>query len=81
MADRDYIRFRSTTDRELLLEKYKERTGIEEDSKAFDEALRQAMSFLELVDDLQADAMDAGAYDTEYHEVRIRSSLRRKKKA
>lgn len=77
--DRDYIRFRSTTEREILLAEFKDRTGIAEDSKAFDEALRRAMSFSELVDDLRAEAVDAAKYRTEYHEIEVRTGLKRRK--
>lgn len=76
--DRDYIRMRATTERELLLERFKERSGIDTDSKAFDEALRRAMSFSELVDELRAEARESAKYRTEYHEIEVRTRLKRR---
>lgn len=73
---RDYIRLRATSDRELLLEKAKERFGLDEDAATIDEALKRALSFTELVDELRAEAVDAAKYRTDYHEIAVRTELK-----
>lgn len=55
---RDYIRLRATSERELLLERAKERFRNDEDAATIDEALRKGIAFEELSDQLRSDARD-----------------------
>jgi hypothetical protein len=48
--------FRATSEREKLIEQVKDRSRIDEDSKAIDEALRCYISFMDLTDQLRAEA-------------------------
>lgn len=70
---------RALPERELLLEKFMGQSGIDQESKAIDEALRRAMSFSELVDELRSEAVDAAKYRTEYHEIKVATTLERRK--
>lgn len=77
---RDYIQLRATSDREFLLARAKDAMGIEEDSKAIDEALRRAVSF----DDLQEWVRDTSSkeelkqIDMEHHSITVRTALTRR---
>lgn len=76
---RDYIRLRATSDRELLLEEAKERLGLDEDAATIDEALRRAISFEDLTEQLRADARDQlKEYDMTHHRFGARTEIRRK---
>lgn len=76
---RDYIRLRATTDRELLLEEAKEVLGLDEDAGTIDEALRRAISFEELTQQLRADARDQlKQYDMSHHRFGANTEIRKK---
>lgn len=78
-TDRDYIRMRATTDREHLLETAKERMGLDEDAATVDEALRRAISFEDLTDQLRAESRDhLKQYDMTFHRFGASTEVRRK---
>lgn len=76
---RDYIRLRATSDRELLLERAKERLGLDEDAKTIDESMRRAIAFEELTEQLRADARDQlKQYDLTDFRFGVSTELRRR---
>lgn len=76
---RDYIRLRATSDRELLLERTKERLGLEEDAGTIDEAMRRAIAFEELQEQLRAEARDQlKQYDMTDYRFGMTTELRKK---
>lgn len=76
---RDYIRLRATSDRELLLEEAKEVLGLDEDAATIDEALRRAISFEDLSQQIRADARDQlKQYDMTHHRFGAETRLQRK---
>lgn len=79
MTDRDYIRLRATSDRELLLAEAKEVLRIDEDSKAIDEALRRAVSFEELLEARRVELVDQLTIDTKYHTLTVRTAVRNRR--
>jgi len=55
MADRDYIKMRSNSERERALAAVKDRTGISSDSKAIDFAMEAC---LQLIDQAEQEAQE-----------------------
>lgn len=80
MSDRDYIRMRATSDREYILEQAKERMGTEGDAETFDEALRRAISFEDLLEELRGEIVARGKeLNMEYHSLNVRTSISSRK--
>jgi len=74
---RDFIKLRATTEREQLLNRIKDETGIEEDAGAIDEAMRRALSFGELMEQRRNEVVNlAKESRTEFHEIGVRTDVR-----
>lgn len=55
VSDRDYIRIRSSTEREKWLARAKEALGVDEDSKAIERSLRHTAQSAEAYEEVKRD--------------------------
>lgn len=77
MGNRTTLRL--TTEREKLLERVKEANGVTKNSKAIDVALKKALAFDDLTDQLRGDLREqAKQYSTDDYRINIRTEVTEK---